>query len=63
MRPITEREQRSIIKRRKAMFSADTGSEIEMRVGVGGREPLVPHFGCGSGERTWLLLAVKAGEK
>lgn len=45
------------------MFSADTGSEIEMRVGVGGRELLVPHFGCGSGERTWLLLAVKAGEK
>lgn len=42
MRPITEREQRSVIKRRKAMFSADIGSEIEMGVGWedGGRWPL-----------------------
>lgn len=30
MRPITGREQRSVIKRRKEMFSADIGSETEV---------------------------------
>lgn len=63
MRPITEREQRSVIKRRKAMFSADTGSEIEMGVGVGGRGPLAPNCGCSSGEGAWLLLTVKVTER
>lgn len=59
MRPITEREQRSVIKRRKEMFSADIGSEIEIGVGLGKWGQLAPNCGCSSGEGTWLLLAVK----
>lgn len=62
MRPLAEREQRSIIKRRKEMFPADTGNETEPGQG-GWRGLRTPSQGCGSEERTCLLPAVREREK